>query len=157
MELLVLIGTQTGNSELVADDVAEHLAEAGHVSHLVDLADAVPEMLPEHAQPDHAVIFVMCTWSEGTPPDNAKDFVDALGAVAPDLIGLRFGVIGLGDRDYDPYFCTATRELSALLCSLGAVEVMPALEIDGGPSPDHLDQARDWADAFAASLEAHPA
>lgn len=144
-DVLVLVGSQTGNSERVADEVADALADAGFDAHVVDMAEAVPEVLGEHAQ----VVVVMCTWSEGTPPDNAKDFMDALDEVSPDCSGLAYGTVGLGDHDYDPYFCVATRRLAERVEALGARAAAPPLEIDGGPSEADLDAARAWALACA--------
>lgn len=139
--ILILIGTQTGNSERVADDVADALAEAGHTSLLVDMADAVPEMLAETDR----LIAVLCTWAEGTFPDNAVEFYDSLVALAPDLSGLAYGIVGLGDHLYDPYFLTAAERLADRLDALGATRAVPMFEIDKGPSAEDLDGAQAWA------------
>ena len=115
------------------------------------MAEAYPEMLADYRQ----LIAVTCTWSEGTFPDNAVDFVESLEAVAPDLSGLRFGVCGLGDRDYDPYYQTAAEKLVGLLRQSGAAEAQPLHDIDGGPSPEDVEGAVAWAvrcaEAFAAA------
>ena len=139
--ILILVGTQTGNSERVADDVADALADAGHTSRVLDMADAVPEMLADAER----VIAVLCTWSDGTFPDNAVDFFDALVAVAPDLSGMSYGVIGLGDHLYDPYFLTAAYRLADQFDALGARRALDHFEIDKGPSPADLDGAQAWA------------
>ena len=139
--ILILIGTQTGNSERVAEEVADALAEAGHTSRLVDMADAVPEMLEEYDR----LLAVLCTWSEGTFPDNAVDFFESLVAVAPDLSGMAYGVIGLGDHLYDPYFQTAAYRLADQLEALGARRALDPFEIDKGPSAQDLEDAQAWA------------
>lgn len=149
--ILILIGTQTGNSERVAEDVADALAEAGHTSRLVDMADALPEMLEEYDR----LIAVLCTWSDGTFPDNAVEFYDSLVAVAPDLSGMTYGVIGLGDHLYDPYFLTAAYRLADTFDDLGAQRAMPTFEIDKGPTPQDLDGAEAWALRCVAAFEAH--
>ena len=82
-DVLVLVGTQTGNSEVVADAVAERLGDLGFAAHVLDMAEAVPEDLASYRQ----LVAVLCTWSDGTYPDNAVDFADALEAVRPDLGG----------------------------------------------------------------------
>ena len=153
-DVLVLVGTQTGNSEVVADAVAERLADLGFAVHLLDMAEAWPEALAEHPQ----MIAVTCTWSEGTFPDNAVDFVESLEAVRPDLSGVRFGVCGLGDRDYDPYYQTAALRLADLLRQCGAAEAAPLHDIDGGPTPAQIEGAVAWAvecaQAFAGVRDA---
>ncbi|CAN5629570.1 hypothetical protein BH23BAC4_BH23BAC4_12940 [soil metagenome] len=147
-DILILVGTQTGNSELIADDVAEHLGDRGYSCHVLDMADAFPETLLDFEQ----LLVVMCTWAEGTPPDNAKDFFLAFNDVAPDLTGLSFGIIGLGDHDYDPYFCTASRDLGETLERLGAVRAREDLELEGVPKQVHFARARDWSERLAEAL-----
>ncbi len=147
--ILVLVGTQTGSSERVADALADALAGAGHTSRIVDMADAVPEMLADYDR----LIAVLCTWSEGTFPDNAVEFFDSLVALAPDLAHLAYGVVGLGDHLYDPFFLTAAYRLADALDALGAQRVAPTFEIDKGPSERDLAEAGAWAlrcaEAFA--------
>ena len=147
-DVLVLVGTQTGNSEIVADAVAEALGGLGFAAHVLDMAEAVPDDLAGYRQ----LVAVTCTWSNGTFPDNAVDYVDTLEALAPDLSGLAFGVVGLGDRDYDPFYQTAALRLDALLEGLGARRAAPVCEIDGGPLRTHFAQARAWALALAEAF-----
>ncbi len=151
--ILILIGTQTGNAERVADEVAEALAGAGHTARLVDMADAVPEMLEEADR----LIAVLCTWSDGTFPDNAVELYESLVALAPDLSGLAYGIVGLGDHLYDPYFLTAADRLAEQLEALGARRAVARYEIDKGPSAEDLDGAQAWAlrcaEAFARAGE----
>ncbi len=150
-DVLLLVGTQTGNSEIVADAIGDRLGELGFAVHLLDMAEAYPEVLEEHDQ----ILAVTCTWSEGTFPDNAVEFIDALEDVSPDLEGARFGVCGLGDHDYDPYYQTAAIRLGELLSACGAVEAGPLHDIDGGPTPSDIEGAVEWAvacaNAFATS------
>ncbi|MCH8031053.1 MAG: flavodoxin domain-containing protein [Bacteroidetes bacterium] len=150
-DILILVGTQTGNSEVVAEVVAEELGEAGFTCHVVDMAEAYPEMLAGYRQ----LVVVMCTWAEGTFPDNTVEFYDALVAVKPDLSELSFGMIGLGDHDYDPFYLTANYKLVETLSACGAASVIEILDIDGTPKPRHLEAARSWArkaaEAFAAA------
>ena len=140
-DVLVLVGTQTGNSEVVADALAERLGALGFAAHLLDMAEAYPEQLADYEQ----LVAVTCTWSEGTFPDNAVEFAEALEAVRPDLASLRFGVCGLGDRDYDPYYQTAAYRLADLLRACGATEAAPLHDIDGGPTPGDIEGAVEWA------------
>jgi flavodoxin len=149
-DVLVLVGTQTGNSETVADAAAERLADLGFDAHLVDMAEAYPELLTEHRQ----IIIVMCTWADGTFPDNGKDFEEALPAVAPDLAGVSFGIVGLGDRDYHPYYQTAAIWLGETMGRLGAEEAVPLHEIDGTPTPEDVKATLAWTDRIAQTWAA---
>lgn len=147
-DVLILVGTQTGNSEIVADAVAERLGDLGFAVHLLDIAEAFPEMLADYRQ----ALFVTCTWSDGTDPDNAVEFMTAFAEQAPDLGHLTAGVIGLGDRDYDPVYQTAAIRLAGRLEAFGARLPLPLWEIDGGPTAAQVDAAADWAATWAQNL-----
>ncbi len=149
-DILLLVGTQTGNSEAVAEVVAEQLGDGGFTCHVVDMAEAYPEMLVDYRQ----LVVVMCTWAEGTFPDNTVEFYDALVAVKPDLSGLSFGMIGLGDHDYDPDYLTANFKLTETLSACGAIPAVEILEIDGTPKPRHLDASKRWAMNVAEAFSA---
>lgn len=151
-DVLLLVGTQTGNSETVADAIGDRLAALGFDVHLVDMAEAYPEMLADYGQ----LVCVTCTWSEGTYPDNAKDFGEALPEVAPELSGLRYGIVGLGDREYDPYYQTAAIRLGDTLSELGATALVERHDIDGGPSAEQIEGAAAWAERLAAAFAAAP-
>lgn len=140
-DILILVGTQTGNSEAVAEAVAEQLGEARFTCHVVDMAEAYPEMLADYRQ----LVVVMCTWAEGTFPDNTVEFYNALVEVKPDLSHLSFGMIGLGDHDYDPFYLTANYKLAKTFEECGATSVIEILDIDGTPKPRHIKDAREWA------------
>lgn len=144
-DVLVLVGTQTGNSELVADAVAERFGEIGFTVHLVDCVDAYPEMLPEYEQ----LVFVVCTWSDGTFPDNTVPFFESLLAIKPSLDGVRFGVVGLGDRSYEPFYQSAAFRMRDALLQLGAEEVVPILEIEGVPGTLEFHAAEEWTRGVA--------
>lgn len=147
-DVLVVVGTQTGNGEIVAEAVAERLGALGFAAHLLDAAEAVPEDLSAYTQ----LVVVTCTWSNGTFPDNAVAFTEALDAVAPDLSHLAFGVVGLGDRDYAPFYQTAAQRLDAHLEALGAHRAAGMHEIDGGPTPADVAGAGAWAERLAAAF-----
>ena len=139
--VLLLVATQTGNADLVAEAAAEALDGIGFQVGIVDMWDAFPEML------DDISCLVICTstWGEGEIPDNAVDFVDDVKALARPLDHLGYGIIGLGDHHYDPHFCAAARIFEALLDNLGARRQISTLEICEGPTEEDLSLARDWA------------
>ncbi len=147
-DILILVGTQTGNSEAITEVAADTLGDLGFTCHIVDMAEAYPEMLVEY----HQLIVVMCTWAEGTFPDNAVDFYDALTSVRPDLSGVSFAMIGLGDHDYDPFYLTANYKLAETLEDCGANLAVQILDIDGTPKPRHAIAARAWAASAGVSF-----
>lgn len=148
MELLMLIGTQTGNTEKVAEAVAQHLADHGATVHYVDLADAYPEMLADYER----LILATSTWGDGELPDNALDFYEALAQLNPDLSHLRFGILALGDHTYDPHFCKAGLIFAEKFVALGANAVIAQHEIDAGPTRKDIQMACAWGLQTLAAL-----
>lgn len=73
----------------------------------VDLEGFTPEKLVASGTGGNVAVFVMATYGEGDPTDNAVPFAkwlqdDATAAGKP-LKGFRFTVFGLGNRQYERY------------------------------------------------------
>ncbi|MEO0635662.1 MAG: sulfite reductase subunit alpha [Pseudomonadota bacterium] len=136
LELDILVGTQTGNAEGVADDLVAAATEAGlngtiHALDDVDIA-ALAEM--------ERVLIVTSTYGEGEMPDNAQLFWDALQAeTAPRMEKVNFAVLGLGDTSYDG-FCQAAKDIDGRLNQLGGNRVMDGVWLD----VDYEDAAEEW-------------
>ncbi|WP_216590133.1 diflavin oxidoreductase [Streptomyces brasiliscabiei] len=122
----VLIGTQTGNAELVAEDVVAGARARGLGGRTTALDDVTPEAL---AAMSHVVV-VTSTYGEGEMPDNAGLFWEALQSdTVPRLEGVRYSVLGLGDRGYDD-FCQAAKLIDTRLEQLGATRVHDRVDCD---------------------------
>lgn len=150
-EAVILVGTETGTAE----DVANHLAatlELGVEPEVVDMEEAEPALL------NGSRVVVVCTATHGDAelPDNSWDFYERLKKEQPDLSGVLFCACGLGDSVYAD-FCEAGRIWSRLLLRLGATEVLERYEIDGFPEEEDIKGACEWieeaADRFAKLVE----
>lgn len=142
----VLIGTQTGNAELVADDVVAGARARGLGGRATALDDVTPEAL---AAMSH-VIVVTSTYGEGEMPDNAGLFWEALQSdTAPRLEGVRYTVLGLGDRGYDD-FCQAAKLIDTRLEQLGATRLHERVDCD----VDFEEPAAEWTAAVLERLVA---
>lgn len=140
-DVLLLYGTVTGNAELVAEDVGHYLGDAGFTVHLLDMADALPETLQDFTQ----VIICTSSWGDGELPDNAIDLYEGLTAYRPDLSHVHYGVIGLGDRIYEPHFCGGAKRIDELFSDLGAITALKRFEIDAGPTDRDIQEACRWS------------
>ena len=130
--------TETGNSETLARQAQERASASGHatasVANLSQLRPSDLVTLP-------LAVFVVSTWGDGEPPSDATDFFYDLEKAQLDLSGLRYAVLGLGDRDYSD-FCGFARKLDERLSVLGAKPFLPRAEAD----LDYEDTYNEWID-----------
>lgn len=136
LTLHVLVGTQTGTAETIADDLARAASGFGVTATASGLDDVEVERL---ATLGHLVI-ITSTYGEGEMPDNAELFWDALQAsTAPRLDGLKYSVLALGDSSYDG-FCQAGKLIDTRLEQLGAERVLARVDCD----VDYEEPAAAW-------------
>ncbi len=146
--VVILVGTETGTAEDVADGLAVALEEAGVEVEVVDMEEALPQTL----QDGRAVVVCTATHGDGELPYNSWDFFEALEEDRPDLRGVPFCVCGLGDSSY-PDFCQAGRTWSRFLAELGAEEIVERHEIDGLVDDGDVDRACEWVVTAARRLQ----
>jgi sulfite reductase (NADPH) flavoprotein alpha-component len=137
---LVLWASQTGTAEGFASQVANRLGG----SRLLAMNDAMPGDLTGARD----VVIVTSTFGDGGPPDNGADFWDRLGAAdAPALDGVRYAVLGIGDRSYDD-FCGHAKALDRRLADLGASKLVDRADCE---AYDDEPMAQ-WADRVVALI-----
>lgn len=146
----VLYGTESGNAEMVADEIVEALAGRGVAATAEDLADVdVVNLAPG------AVVVVSSTYNEGDLPASAEPFVEALAAECPDLVGLRFAAFGLGDSTYE-FYNNGIERLSAALLELGAQQVGETGRHDASSGMSPIEPAVEWVLSNADHLVLTP-
>ena len=108
----IIVGTETGTAEYVADEVLDLLGEH-------DLNAEVIDQISELSLDDNETL-VICTSTHGAGevPNNLKKFEQWL-QTSPNLENKKFAVIGLGDSSYDT-FCQAAKSLDELLSNANA-------------------------------------
>ncbi|MDL9936542.1 flavodoxin domain-containing protein [Gordonia sp. ABSL1-1] len=149
MSVVILYGTETGTSELVADAIADVLP-ADHDPSVYDMS----EFAVEDLSADDFLIVVCATYGEGELPTGAAPFAEELDSVEPDLDGLRFAVFGLGDTVYDDTFNRGGEIIAEMLTKRGAVQVGEHGRHDGSSSIKPTAQAEEWAGTVVAVIEA---
>ena len=133
-----LFGTQTGNSETIAETAAEIAQNNNFSTKLAPLDDVSMEAL----QNMENAVFVVSTYGEGEMPDNAHLFWESLSSsTAPKLENLNFGVLALGDTGYDE-FCNAGKMIDVRLEQLGAKRLIKRVDCD----VDFETLSNEWID-----------
>ena len=119
--ITVLSASQTGNARAVAARLHEALLSRNLPATLVSCAD----YKPKHLAAEQILLLVTSTQGEGEPPEEALSLFKLVnGKKAPDLGGLKFAVLGLGDSSY-PKFCGAAVDFDSRLAALGGVRLLP--------------------------------
>jgi MioC protein len=143
----ILVGTMTGTAELVAQEVEATLSAAGHEV-TVELMDALNASVF-----NGDAIFLICTstYGSGDAPDNAQALLADLETSRPDLSGVTYGLISLGDRTYKATFCFGGLKFDSILQELGATRLGEPLLHDAAAGTLPEDIAAAWSLEWIAS------
>ena len=149
MKIAILYGTETGNAEMLAEDVAAHL-QGDHEVSCANLSDTDPAALDASAF--HLVI--CSTYGDGELPASAQPFAEALAEKSPDLSSIRFAVFGLGDMEYPDTFNGGSAEICRILTERGARQVGQRVVHDASGPDMPEDLALPWAEAVVTNARA---
>jgi MioC protein len=141
--ILILVGTESGNAQMVADALKPVLEGAGHV---VDVTDKAAGRSDLEA---HDVLLAICaTHGSGDIPTNILPLAETLERERPDLSGHRYGVIALGDMTYQDTFCGGGKKVDKVLELCGAKKVGERLEVDASTQPLPDEEALAWIEGW---------
>lgn len=138
--LTILFGTESGNAEMVAEDVAAALADNGIEARVTGMEDYDVDELGN----EKLVVLITSTYGEGELPESAAPFYEALTKSEPDLSGLRFAAFGLGDSTYETYN-NGIATLIATFTDLGASQLGETGYHDADSGLPASDVAIEWA------------
>jgi MioC protein len=144
----ILFGTETGNAEMVADELLTALGSFGLAGKVHSMDDYPVEELCGQQM----VILVTSTYGEGDLPDTAIPFFDALKQRSPDLSAMRFAAFGLGDSSYDTYNNGIATLIDAVT-DLGARQIGETGRHDAESGLDPCDTATAWVRETLASAD----
>ena len=148
MKIAVLYGTETGNAERLAGDLAAEL-EGDHDVTCRNLSSAMAHELDRET----FYLMVCSTYGDGELPASAKPFAERMESQRPPLEGVHFAIFGLGDSEYHETFNGGSERLAALLCGLGAVQLGERITHDASGSDMAEDLAMPWARAVVQEAE----
>lgn len=144
-EITVLYGTQTGNSQGLAEQFSKQLEERAYDVKTSSMSDFKPRDLKKLSN----LIIIVSTHGEGDPPDDTLQFHEFLkGKRAPKLEELNYSVLALGDSSYE-FFCQTGKDFDERLEELGASRLAPRADCD----LDFDEPAEEWFAAVLGKLE----
>ncbi|GAP91300.2 putative NADP FAD dependent oxidoreductase [Rosellinia necatrix] len=150
-DLVIFWGSQSGVAEGFAQRLAHEFARRFKKTALVaDLSDFDPQtvaLIPRKK----LTVFIMSTYGEGDPSDNALEFV-AWARSEPEcsLENLQYAAFGCGNRNYQHYNKTID-EVVAGLSNRGATAIMPTGKGDESTRATEEDFL-EWKGRFFAAL-----
>lgn len=147
MSTVILFGTESGNSEFVAGNVADGLPAVSRVEDLAQFPVA-------DFSPDDLYLIICSTYGTGDPPASARPFMAALDREKPNMTGVRFAVFGLGDSSYFESYSRGSEVVAEKLATLGATRVGEYGRHDASGLDDASDLAVTWAENVLQSVEA---
>jgi len=147
-EVGIFVGTVYGNALLVAEEAETILKGKGHQAKVFE----DPELADWQRYKDHYVLVVTSTTGQGDLPDSIVPLFQAL----KDDVGyqpeLRYGLIALGDSNYD-HFCGGGKQFDALLQEQGGTRIGNVLAIDANEHPEPETVANPWVEHWATLLK----
>ncbi|WP_348761244.1 assimilatory sulfite reductase (NADPH) flavoprotein subunit [uncultured Salinisphaera sp.] len=143
--ITILYGSQTGNAEDVAEQLAQRASADGLTATAVDMLDYKSRDLKKEKN----VVVLVSTHGEGDPPDNAEELHEFIhGKKAPKLDGMNFSVLAFGDTSYE-HFCQTGKDFDAQFEKLGANRVVARMDLD----VDFDDAVESWIDDVIAKFK----
>ncbi|MFC5740422.1 sulfite reductase subunit alpha [Dyella tabacisoli] len=125
--IVIAYASQTGTAEQWARQTAQSLQVASLPARLIELERLDPDAMRAAGR----VLFVVSTTGEGDAPDSAAHFLQRWMREPVDLAGLQYGLLALGDSDYQD-FCGFGRQLQHWLQSSAAQSLFDPVEVDNG-------------------------
>merc|ERR1719285_644247 len=153
--MVVFYGSQTGTAEEFAGRLAKEGARYGLKGLVADPEEEDMDELQKLAEVEDELggpclaVFMLATYGEGDPTDNAVEFNEKLTNDDLDLSGMNFAVFGLGNKTYE-HFNAMGKFADKKLEDLGGkrIHVLGMGDDDANLEDDFIT----WKEAFWASV-----
>jgi len=141
----IVYASLTGNTEEIADIVAEALEEKGIE---VEINECTQVDASDFLDADICVVGSY-TYDDLLVPDEIADFYEEL--LELDLSGKIYGVVGSGDTFY-PCFCQVVDQFDKAFQSTGAKKGAESVKVDLAAEEDDIVALEAFADSLVKSL-----
>ncbi len=144
--VLILFGTQSGNSEDLASQLAKSASSYNLTPTVLDMESTTVEQMASSER----ILIICSTWGEGEMPDSAEDLWDSISADnVPRMEKTHFSVCALGDTSYE-FFCQSGKDWDNRLEELGAKRIFPRQDCD----VDFDEPYAEWAKGALSAISA---
>ncbi|SDS48212.1 MioC protein [Brevibacterium sandarakinum] len=148
MKIIIVFGTETGESEFVAGDISDALGDRHEV--VVENMKNVDIGSLDF----NALYIVVCsTYGEGGMPSSAMPFYKALSKRRPNLSSLSYAMFGRGDSTYTETYSQGSEHIDRILSELGAVRYGEYGREDASDWDAPEDLAIEWAEELIEIVE----
>ena len=143
----IVYGSETGNTESIAEEIARILSEKGHSVQCESAADADPKNLAEGYD---LVLLGTSVWGTDTIDlqSDFESFAEDFSVMG--LEGVKCAAFASGDTSFQ-YFCGGVDFIEEHLQGANAVLVAEGLRIEGDASGSKAEIA-EWTERLAQSL-----
>ncbi len=124
-KLTILYGTESGNSEILADRSLKAAKKRGFKAVMKNMSD----MAPAELEKAENLLVIVSTWGDGEPPETALSFFKEFMKLETSLTQLRYSVCALGDTSYEK-FCQTGKDIDGKLEALGAARAFTRQDCD---------------------------
>ena len=143
---LIVYASLTGNTEEIADILAEALEERGVE---VDMKECTSAQASEFHNYDINVVATYTYGTDGDLPDEIVDFYEEL--EEEDLTGKVYGALGSGDTFYD-YFCHSVDEFENQFTFTGATKGADSVKVDLSAEDEDIENLEAFAEKISEAL-----
>ena len=141
----IIYASLTGNTEEIADIVAEALENEGLE---VEINECTQVDADDFLEADICVIGTY-TYDEGSLPDDIIDLYEELKTL--DLSGKIYGVVGSGDTFYE-MFCSAVDDFDQAFAQAGATKGAESVKVDLAAEEEDIEKLEKFAKELASKV-----
>lgn len=134
----IVYASMTGNTEEIADIVAEALENLGAT---VEMNECTQVAASDFQDADLCIVATY-TYGDGELPDEIVDFYEDLQEL--DLAGKYYGVCGSGDTFYDE-FCKSVDDFDRVFAQIGAQKGADSVKVDLAAEEEDIQHLETFA------------
>ena len=143
MNLLILYGTLTFNTEMVSHYLYDNLSEESEFKN-VEIVNVYELYELESLNNFDYIIFGTSSWGEGDPPPDTDEFLDKLIKNPVSLENTKLIFFGLGETDYEKFCGGVIKSQQIFLENTNAKINEEIFKIDGFPENDVMESLLIW-------------